>query len=115
MKSKNPMSRASAGRPGRSRHEIGSIIRQHRDSGLSLLPFVRQHRLPYPTLWGWRRRPDAMHSPHARRVGRTVTPKCPMSGCDPVDPVVQLTQAEAAFRTAMNDIELRPVFHQKAE
>ena len=63
VKPKNPMSRASAGCPGRPRHEIEAILRLLRDSGLSLLAFARQHRLPYPTLWGWRRRPDAMHSP----------------------------------------------------
>ena len=67
----NPMSRASSGRPGRPRREIEAILRLHRDSGLSLLAFARQDRLPYPALWGWRRRPDAMHAPtHDGSAGR---------------------------------------------
>ncbi len=43
------------------------------------------------------------------------------TNCTETDPAklwrwyVQLTQAEAAFRTAKGDIGLRPVFHQKAE
>ena len=44
------MSLAPAGRPGRPRHKIEVYLRQHGDSGLSLLALVQQHHLPYPTL-----------------------------------------------------------------
>jgi transposase len=43
------------------------------------------------------------------------------SNCDETDPAqlwqwyIQLTQAEAAFRTSKSDLGLRPVFHQKKE
>jgi hypothetical protein len=36
--------------------EIDSILRQHRQSGLSLLAFAREHDLCYSTLYGWHRR-----------------------------------------------------------
>ena len=61
----------------RPRHEIEAILRQHRDSGLSLLAFARQHRLPYPTLWGWRRRLDAMHAPNPQAPPRIPSPSSP--------------------------------------
>lgn len=83
VKSMNPMSRAPAGRLARPT--------QARDRGH---PRVASRQGPFPA----RLRPPTTHplshplglaSPprrHARRAGRTVTPKCPMSGCDPVDP-----------------------------
>lgn len=43
------------------------------------------------------------------------------TNCEETDPVllwrwyVQLTQAEAAFRTAKRDLGLRPVFHHKED
>lgn len=43
------------------------------------------------------------------------------TNCDETDPAqlwkwyVQLTEAEAAFRTAKSDLKLRPVYHQKTE
>jgi transposase len=43
------------------------------------------------------------------------------TNCTETDPAklwrwyIQLTQAEAAFRTAKSDLKLRPVYHQKAE
>ena len=57
------MSLASAGRPGRPRHEIEAHLRQHGDSGLSLLALGQQQHLPYPTLWRWRCRLAAIHGP----------------------------------------------------
>lgn len=43
------------------------------------------------------------------------------TNCTETDPAklwrwyIQLTQAEAAFRTAKSDLKLRPIYHQKTE
>ena len=68
---------ASAGRPGRPRHEIEAHLRQHGDSGLSLLALVQQHHLPYPTLWRWRCRLAAIHGPASHAAPRVRRPSSP--------------------------------------
>jgi len=51
---------------------------------------------------------------------RNITPY-PEVPCTETDPAklwrwyIQLTQAEAAFRTAKSDLKLRPIYHQKTE
>ena len=67
-------------RPHRSQHEIASILREQRLSGLSLLAFARQRDLCYSTLLRWRRR----ESGFATR-GVEVRPKVPLPGFVPVE------------------------------
>lgn len=100
MKSKNPMARAPVGRPGRPRHEIEALLRQHRDSGLSLLAFARQHQLPYPTLWRWRRRLAALHCPVSRADPRTRRPSSPAPAQAFIPVEVQPARPSADFLLA---------------
>lgn len=100
VKSKNPMSRTSSGRPGRPRHEIEAILRQHRDSGLSLLAFARQHHLPYPTLWGWRRRLAAIHAPNPQAAPRIRRPSSPAPAQAFIPVEVESVPAPADFLLA---------------
>ena len=100
VKSKNPMSRASSGRPGRPRPEIEVILRQHRDSGLSLLAFARQLRLPYPTLWGWRRRLAAIHAPNPQAAPRIRRPSSPAPAQAFIPVEVEPVHAPADFLLA---------------
>ena len=74
------MSLASAGRPGRPRHEIEAHLRQHGDSGLSLLALFQQQHLPYPTLWRWRCRLAAIHGPASHAAPRVRRPTSPAPG-----------------------------------
>lgn len=62
------------GRPHRSAHEIKSILRRHRLSGLSLLAFARQQGLCYATLLGWRRRAGAGGSGNPQAPAPAPTP-----------------------------------------
>ena len=56
MKSNHRVPGRTPGRPRRSQHEIDTILRRHRLSGLSLLAFAREHDLCYATLLRWCRR-----------------------------------------------------------
>jgi hypothetical protein len=56
MKSNPRKPLRTAGRRHPSQHEIDSILRSHRLSGLSLLVFAQEHSLRYATLLLWRSR-----------------------------------------------------------
>ena len=51
----------------RTSHEIATILREHRRSGLSLLAFAHQHQLCYTTLLRWRQRAPKYPRPAVRR------------------------------------------------
>ena len=54
MKRSSTQNRPVQGR--RSAREKTTLLKQYRDSGLSLLTFARQHQLCYSTLLRWRKR-----------------------------------------------------------
>ena len=98
VKSKNPMSRASAGRPGWPRHEIEALLLQHRDSGLSLLAFAKQHRL-----WLFVGHPDAgwcsavFYSPIASCRRRGINPQAYLTDVLGRLPRMDITQNDPLF------------------
>jgi len=49
----------------RTSKEIDAILREHRQSGLSLLAFAHEHQLCYATLLRWRRRQPKLSRPGA--------------------------------------------------